>query len=169
MASKKYALKPVLKTFKEGFTLEDEEHKLVYEGRMTKFKLFGAAPYQFTNHITNKTEEYKIGKTVTIEESGIPSFFSTASYFKFNGEKIWDYLHNQGIRIESNLSGDKIGMTYEVSLEGKPLATISTSSPKGKSFITMDKYYAVTCEEKDLDIVFLVAFSIAKTDQILYN
>ena len=60
-------------------------------------------------------------------------------------------------------------MTYNISLEGNPLATIATSSPKGKSFITTDLYYDVTCEEKDLDLVFLVAFSIAKTEQTFYN
>ena len=62
-----------------------------------------------------------------------------------------------------------IGMTYEVSLEGNIIASIATSSPKGKSFITTDKFYDVTCDEKDLDLAFLVAFSIAKTNQIIYN
>lgn len=165
----KYLLKPVLKTIKEGFTLVDENDNLVYEGRMTKFKLFGAAPYTFINHITNKTEEHNIGKTITAEESGIAGMFSTSSHFKFDGEKIWHYLHDKGIRIKTNISSNKIGMSYEVSFEGKPIATIASSSPKGKSIITTDMYYDVICEEKDLDLVFLVAFSIAKTSQIFYN
>ena len=169
MNNKKYLLKPVLKTIKEGFTLVDENDTLVYEGKMIKFSLFGAAPYEFINHVTNKTEEHKIGKTITMEESGVAGFFSTASYFKYDGEKIWNYLHDKGVRINSTLSGSKIGMTYEVSFEGKPVAIIATSSPKGKSIVTMDKYYDVTCEEKDLDLVFLVAFSIAKTNQTFYN
>ena len=59
--------------------------------------------------------------------------------------------------------------TYNVSFEGKPLATIATSSPKGKSLLTTDLYYDITCEEKDLDLVFLVAFSIAKTEQTFYD
>ena len=98
----KYLLKPVLKTIKEGFTLVDENDNLVYEGRMTKFSLFKAAPYEFTNHVTNKKEEHKIGKTVTAEESGVSGMFSTSSYFKYDGEKIWHYLHDKGIRIDSN-------------------------------------------------------------------
>lgn len=169
MATKKYLLKPVLKTIKEGFTLVDENDTLVYEGRMTKFTLFSAAPYQFTNYITNKTEEHKIGKTITAEESGMSGAFSTSSHFKYDGEKIWDYLHNKGIRINSTISSNKLGMTYEISFEGKPLATIATSTPKGKSLITTDMYYDVTCDEQDLDLVFLVAFSIAKTKQTFYN
>ena len=167
----KYLLKPKLATIKQAFFLEDENEKIVYEGKMTKFKLFGASPFELTNHITNKTEEHRIGKTVTVEQGGndLISFMSKRSYFKYDDKKIWDYLHELGVRIDSKLSGDKVGMTYDVTFEGKPLATISSSSPNGKSFITFDLYYDVICEEKDLDLVFLVAFSIAKTEQTFYN
>ena len=167
----KYLLKPKLATIKQAFFLEDETGNVVYEGKMTKFKLFGASPFEFVNHVTNKTEEHKVGKTITVEQGGndFISFMSKRSYFKYDDKKIWDYLHDLGIRIDSKPSSGKIGMTYEVSLEGKPLATIASSSPKGKSFITTDMYYDVICEEKDLDLSFLVAFSIAKTEQTFYN
>lgn len=169
MDNKKYLLKPRLKTLKQGFLLEDENGNLVYEANMLKFSLLGASPYEFVNHITNTREEHKVGKTITTEESGLTGFFSTKSTFKFDGEKIWDYLHKKGIRINSSFSGNKIGMTYEVSFEGKPFATISTSTPKGNSFITTDSYYDVIASEKDLDLVFLVTFAISKTEQAFYN
>ena len=157
----KYALKPVLKTFKQSFYLEDENGTKVYEGNMTKFKLFGAAPHEFINHITNHVEEHMLGKTVTVEQgSGLIGELT---------KKIWDYLHDLGIRIDSRPSGNKLGMTYDVSLKGQPLATIAMSSPKGKSIIATNLYYEVICEEKDLDLVFLVAFSIARTEQTVYN
>ena len=166
----KYILKPKLGTIKQAFFLEDETGNIVYEGKMTKFSLFGASPFEFFNHRTNKIEEHKVGKTLTIEEgNGLISVMSRKSYFKYDGKKIWDYLHDLGIRIESKPSSEKIGMTYEVTFEGKPLATVATSSPKGKSLITTDLYYDVICEEKNLDLVFLVAFSIAKTEQTIYN
>lgn len=168
----KYMLKPKLATVKQAFFLEDENGNMVYEGKMTKFSLFGASPFEMVNHITNKTEEHKIGKTVTIEQNNgiaMVDFLSKRSYFKYDDKKIWDYLHELGIRIDSKLSGNKVGMTYDITFEGKPLATIATSSPKGKSLITTDLYYDVTCEEKDLDLVFLVAFSIAKTEQTFYS
>jgi len=167
----KYLLKPKLNTIKQAFFLEDESGNTIYEGKMTKFSLFGASPFEFINHITNKVEEHKVGKTVTIEQGGndLISFMSKRSYFKYDDKKIWDYLHDLGVRINSSLSSNKIGMTYEISLEGNKLATIASSSPKGKSFITTDMYYDVICEEKDLDLVFLVAFSIARTEQTFYN
>ena len=167
----KYLLKPKLGTIKQAFFLEDETGKIVYEGKMTKFSLFGASPFEMINHITNKIEEHKIGKTITIEQGGndLFSFMSKRSYFKYDDKKIWDYLHDLGIRIDSKFSGNKIGMTYDISFKGNPLAIIATSSRNGKAIITTDMYYDVTCEEENLDLVFLVAFSIAKTEQVFYN
>jgi hypothetical protein len=167
----KYLLKPVLKTAKQAFYLEDENGNTVYEGKMTKFSLLGASPFEFVNHVTGKMEEHKVGKTVTVEQGngGLLSMLSKRSYFKYDGQKIWDYLHDQGIRIESGISGKKLGMSYDVTFKGAPLATIANSSPKGKSIFTTDLYYDVTCEEADLDLVFLVAFSIAKTEQSIYS
>ena len=167
----KYMLKPVLKTAKQAFYLEDENGNTVYEGKMTKFSLLGASPFEFVNHVTGKTEEHKVGKTITVEQGngGLLSMLSKRSYFKYDGQKIWDYLHDQGIRIESGLSGKKLGMSYDVTCKGAPLCTVATSSPKGKSIFTTDLYYDVISEEADLDLAFLVAFSIAKTDQTFYN
>ena len=167
----KYLLRPKLGSIKEGFFLDDENGNLVCEGQVTKFKLFGAAPFEVINHITNKKEEHTIGKTVTSESGStdLTSFLSRKSSFKYDGKNIWDYLHDLGIRIDSNTSSGKIGMTYSITFEGKPLASITSTSPKGKSIITTNLYYDVECEEKDLDLVFLVALSIAKTEQILYN
>ena len=166
-----YLLKPVLKTAKQAFYLEDENGNTVYEGKMTKFSLLGASPFEFVNHVTGRTEEHKVGKTITVEQGngGLISMLSKRSYFKYDGQKIWDYLHDQGIRIESGISGQKLGMSYDVTLKGAPLCTIANSSPKGKSIFTTDLYYDVTCEETDLDLVFLVAFSIAKTEQTIYS
>lgn len=167
----KYLLKPVLKKAKQAFYLEDENGNTVYEGKMTKFSLLGASPFEFVNHVTGKMEEHKVGKTVTVEQGngGLLSMLSKRSYFKYDGQKIWDYLHDQGIRIDSGISGKKLGMSYDVTFKGAPLATIANSSPKGKSIFTTDLYYDVTCEEADLDLVFLVAFSIAKTEQTIYS
>ena len=156
-------------TIKQTFFLEDDNGNIVYEGKMKKFSLFLASPYSFTNFITNKTEEHKIGKTITAEESGLASMLSTKSYFKYDGKNIWDYLHEKGIRINSTLSSDKIGMTHSISFEGKEIATMKSTTPKGKSFITTNLYYDVFCDEKDLDLVFLVAFSIGKTHQTFYS
>lgn len=167
----KYILKPKLGTIKQAFYLEGESNNIAYEARMIKFSLFTASKFEFKNYVTGMVEEHKIGKTITIENGGndLISFLSKKSYFKYDGVKIWDYLHDKGIRIESKPSANKIGMTYIVSFEGKEIGTIATSSNEGKSILTTDLYYDVTCDDKDLDLVFLTAFSIAKTEQVTYD
>ncbi len=166
-----YRLRPVMGTVKQAFNLEDGNGNLVYEGKMTKFKLFGAAPFDFVNHRTGSTVQHQVGKTVTHEElgNGIIGALATKSTFKFDGKDIWDPLHDEGIRIDSGISGSRIGMTYGVTLKGRSLATVATSSPGGKSLLTTDLYYDVACEEADLDMAFLVAFAIAMTHQTFYS
>lgn len=167
MATKTYLLKPSGK-MNQGYSLVEGEN-VVYEASLVKFKLFSASIYEFTNYTNGNKEEHKIGKTITLEENGLIGALSTKSYFKFDGVKIWDYLHEKGVRINSNISTNKIGMTYTVSLEGKEIATIATSSPKGKSFVTTGIFYDVTCDDKDLDIVFLTAYALAKTEQVFVD
>ena len=169
METKTYLFQPEKKFLKQGFFLEDENKNIVYEGKMVKQSLIGAMIFEFVNHVSNKTEEHKVGHTVTTEQTGMFQVFSTKSYFKFDGKNIWDYLHEEGIRIDSNLQDKKIGMTYNVSLKGKEMATIATSSPKGSSIITNNYCLNITTSEENLDLAFLVAFAIAKTNQIFYN
>ena len=104
----------------------------------------------------------QLGETVSYYKVGMELFYAV-------GRTALDYLHDEGIRINTGVSNSKLGMSYEITYKGQYLATIANSSPKGKSILTTDMYYDVTCEEKDLDLVFLTAFSIAKTDQTFYN
>ena len=157
---------------KQGFLMEDGNDTLVYEAKCLKMSLFGPALFEFTNHRTGRSEEHKIGHTITTEHSGplTVEILSTKSHFKFDGRKIWDYLHVQGVRIDSHLSGGSLGMTYRVSLRGTEIATIATASGKNSKFPLTTRYAQhVTCEESDLDLVFLTAFAIARTEQTFYN
>ena len=166
METKTYLFKPD-KKLKQGFTMTDADGKVVYEANMTKFTLFLPFTFQFVNHITNTTTEHKVGHTVTLEQSGLVGMFSTKSHFKFDGKKIWDYLHEQGIRIETNLSQGRIGMTYTVNLKGKEIAKMAMSNPTGKKIILVSDYcYDVETTEEYLDLAFLAAFTFARTDQV---
>ena len=78
-------------------------------------------------------------------------------------------IYPDGTIVEVEYYRKKLQYFAIIKKEGESLTTITTSTPKGKSLITTDMYYDITCEEKDLDLVFLVAFSIAKTEQIFYN
>ena len=169
--AKTYLYQPDKKIMKQGAVLTDESGNTVYEAKMVKNSLFGGMQFAFVNHLTNQTAEHKVGHTLTSESvtGGSIDLMSRKSRFKFDGKNIWDYLHEQGIRIGSGLSGGKLGMTYTVTLKGQPLATLASTTPGGKSLITSSSCYNVTVEEKDLDLAFLVTFAIARTDQVFYS
>ena len=48
--------------------------------------------------------------------------------------------------------GGKLGMSYEVTLKGRHLADLASTTPGGKSLITSAHCYEVTTEEEDLDL-----------------
>lgn len=172
MSNKTYLFRPEKKFFKQGSILLDENNEVVYEAKMLKWTLFRPYKFEFVNCISKKTEEHKVGHTVTsqLTTGNITDAFSVKSSFKYDGKNIWDYLHALGIRIDTNLSGKGLGLTYTVTLKGKPFATIATSSPNGKQgLFTMNTFLKVSCEEQDLDLAFLVAFSIARTEQAFHD
>ena len=89
---------------------------------------------------------------------------------KFDNEKIWDYLHEHGIRIESGIQRGRLGMAYDVTLKGEKIAEIETSAGKGSGFVLTSRFaLEVTTSEEFIDWAFLVAYSIAKTEQTFYS
>lgn len=170
MADHTYFFQPEKKILKQGFFMTDEDKNVVYEAKMLKQPILGAMEFEFVNHITGQSGVHKVGHTVTTETSGLFEFFSIKSSFKYDGENIWDYLHGQGIRIDSSIAGDRIGMSYRISLKGKDMAEIATASPDGgNGLITGASWLKVTAAEEDIDLAFLTAFSIARTDQSFYD
>ena len=170
MAGKTYFFHPEKKILKQGYLLEDDQQQVVYEAKVLKQSLIGASEIEFINHLSGRSETHKVGKTVTTETSGMLGMFSTKSHFKFDGKKIWDYLHEKGIRIDSALSGGKIGMTYRISLRGEEIATIASAAANNSNFIvTSGSCYQVTTSEEHLDIAFLITMAFARTDQAFYD
>ena len=96
--------------------------------------------------------------------------FSLFTAFKFDGKNIWDYLHEQGLRFDSQISSGSIGMTYTLSLQGKEIATLTMANPSGKKLIVVSDFcYDINTTEEYLDFAFLAAFALARTEQIFYN
>ena len=168
METKKYFLRPGKAAVKQSYYLLDENKNTVCEANILKMPVFGAADVEFINHITGQTSMHKVGHTVTTESNGLfgGGALFAKSHFKYDGEKIWDYLHDQGIRIDTGLQGGKLGTSYTVTLKGEPIATIDTASVGG-SFITTKFALDVTTSEEYLDWAFLIAWSIARTDQTI--
>lgn len=157
---------------KPGYIVEDKARNVVYEGKMEKNALVGSRHFVFTDHMTGETTEHEVGHTVT--QSFNDELFSAKSTFKFDGEKIWDVLHERGIRIQTNIVSKFPNMVYTIGRNGRFMATVETS---GKYVHEEDAaehnlnipigryYYRVWTNETDLSDLFLTVFAISETEQ----
>ena len=128
--------------------------------------------FVFTDRRNGTAEEHEVGHTTT--QTFNDEFFSAKSSFKFDGKKIWDVLHERGIRIATDLRSKFPNMTYTVSKDGRFFATVETS---GKYVHEEDAaehtlnipvgryYYRCWTNESDIALLFLTVFAISETEQ----
>ena len=161
-------------SLKPGYIIEDGNRKPLYEGKMAKNALVGARSFEFIDHTTGKVSEHQIGHTMT--NSYNDEFFSVSSWFKFDGENVWDVLHARGLRMSTNLHSKFPRIIYEVTRNGAAFARIETSTiyvheedeAKHKLAIpTGNMYYRFWTASEDFDSLFLTIFAISETEQAI--
>lgn len=155
-----------------GYIVDDEDRDLVFEAPMTKQALIGPRTFTFTNHRTGEVKEHQVGHTTTQTYNN--GWFTTRSWFTFDGKNIWDCLHEQGVRIETDLASIAPRVRYTVSINGRFAATIESSSQyvheedeaQHKIAIPFGRYYyRVWTNEPDFELIFLTVFAISETEQ----
>lgn len=157
---------------KPGYIMEDADRNVLYEGKMVKQALVGARPYEFVNHVTGTVQTHEVGHVMT--QSFNNEFFSTKSWFKFDGRNVWDVLHDSGMRLETDLVARFPNLAYNLSRDGRPVARIETSG----MYVHEDEaaqhavnlpigryYYRIWTNAEDLDALFLTVFAISETEQ----
>ena len=169
---KEYYCKFDGKTFKPGYIVEDADRNLLFEGKMTKQALVGARTFEFNNHVTGSVKEHQVGHTIT--QTYNDELFSASSWFKFDGQNIWEVIHDRGIRISTSIMSKFPNLVYDVAKDGKPFAIIETSGkyvhedeaaehtiniPVGRYF------YRIWTNSEDLESLFLTVFAISETEQ----
>jgi len=161
-------------SFRPGYLIEDADRRPLFEGRMLKDAVAGARTFAFTDHITGKTAEHEVGHLVTQTYDG--SFLGAKSWFRFDGENIWDLLHERGLRIRTDVRSRFPNMTYEASKDGAPFAQFESTSmyvhedeeaahriavPVGRM------YYRCWTVSDDFETLFLTIFSVSESEQTM--
>ena len=159
---------------KPGYIMEDEFRDPVFEAPMTKQALVGPRTFTFTNHATGETKDHEVGHTVS--QTYGDSLYSMKSWFKFDGENIWDLLHARGVRISTDLTSIMPRIRYTISINGTFAATVESSSKyvheedeaQHKVAIPVNGwYYRVWTNETDIETIFLTVFAISETEQAI--
>lgn len=161
-------------TLKPGYILEDAARKVLFEGKMTKQAMIGARTYSFIDHTTGRTVEHEVGHTVT--QTYNDNGWSASSWFKFDGQNVWDLLHARGLRLQTNMRSKFPNVTYEISSGGLPFAVIETSgkyvhedeAAEHKMNVPIGRfYYRVWTNTRDFETLFLTIFTISETEQMI--
>ena len=160
-------------SLRPGYIVEDRARSVVYTAEMTKNAVIGNRTFAFTDR-QGRTVEHQVGHTVT--ESFSNEFFSTTSFFKFDGVNIWDVLHDRGVRIATDFHSALPKVIYTVSQNGRFFATIETSgkyvheedAAEHKLNVPVGRYYfRCWTDSQDLELLFLTVFAISETEQAI--
>lgn len=161
-----------LGTAKVGHQLEDENRRVLYEAKMTKFNPMSAFEFDFIDHEHNKTVRHLIGHT---EETDWNSLIIDNNHtFTFDGKDVWKQLRNLGVKIDSRFGQAKGVMPcYTISRNGDELAYVESTSQyvheedeeahKVAGNIPVQGFYRVRTKEKNLDLLFVILVAIARS------
>ena len=151
--------------------LDNDERTPVYEAVCEKMTLFKATPFTFKNLVSGWSEKMTVSHTVTTSAGAYNFSVDIDSYFKLNGENIWNVLSGMGIDFRFSLRG--VTCCYRAILNGEHIGDIETAgteamkpkyknNPLGK--IPAEGIYRISGDERYLDELFLLTFALTKTN-----
>ena len=154
--------------------MEDAGRNLLFEAVCDKFSLVGDSLYTFKDREHGAEKQYSVGKTLTQSSDGLFALDNHSS-FLLDGKDIWKTLHRNGVRIETGLDGLK--WAYTLYRDEEPIARIVSTGRKvheedergALSKMPAPGFFRIWTKEKYLDVIFLVAFAISRTDMTLYD
>lgn len=150
-----YMVKPDKSLTKQGYFMEDKNGVVVYEAKCTKRSLT-SMDFDFVNRVAGSNTPHKVGLTTATGDGLIAK-----SSFKFDGVNVWDVLHQKGIRVEQKLH-KTLGSTYTVSLKGVEIGTMESS-------LKYANQLQMVTASTELDLLFLTAFAILRTEQTVVD
>ena len=163
-------------TAKAGHRLEDADRKVLYEAKVTKFSLIGATGMDFIDHEKGTTTPHQVGHEINTEYNSI--LIDNHSGFKLDGEDIWKHLKQNGVVIESSfMPGKPLWPQYRVLRDGEEIGLLESSgvhvheedaAQDGKlaKIIPARGYFRIQTQEKNLDLLFVVAMAFARTSAL---
>ncbi|MBR5380009.1 MAG: DUF3592 domain-containing protein [Clostridia bacterium] len=159
-------------SLRPGYLIEDADKNVLFEGKMLKNALVGSRSYEFVDHVSGRSETHEVGHTVT--QTFDNEFFSARSWFKIDGENVWDLLHDRGLRMNTDLHSRFPSPIYDVTKAGEMYARIESTSryvheedekahrlavPTGRM------YYRFWTASDDLETMFITMFALSETEQ----
>ncbi len=161
-----------LGTAKGGHRIEDANHNVLYEAKMTKFTLTAPFGFDFIDREHGRTTPHLIGHEET-SDWGNSLLLDNHYTFTLDGEDIWKHLKRNGITVESSLTG-AARTEYIIRRNGKQIAVAVSSSQnvheedeaaksKLSSLIPVRGFYRIRTTETDLSLLFVTLLAFARS------
>ncbi|MBQ7645739.1 MAG: hypothetical protein IJS94_00575 [Clostridia bacterium] len=161
-----------LGTPKYGHRIEDKDRKVLYEAKMTKFTLTNPFGFDFIDHENGTTTPHYVGHEEQTEWNSL--IIDNHSTFTFDGEDIWKHLKKNGITFNAHFASGKIlAPEFYVFRDGEQIAEAITTCqyPHEEdeaqhsiaNKVPVRGFYRIKTSEKNLDLLFVVMLSIART------
>lgn len=156
----------------QSYIMETPQRTPVFEAICDKIGVVSDYEYTFKNHQTGVSRPCKVSHTLT-QSNGIGMGFSiaTASAFKIEGKRNWDYLGELGYSIEPGIRGIKLNFDlyhYGVKVGNLEAAGVNILSDDKQyrlgDAIPGKGLYKVTCRPSDIEGAFFACFSAARTE-----
>ena len=163
-----------LGTPKYGHRIEDQARRVLYEAKMTKFTLTQPFGFDFIDHEHNTTAPHLVGHS---EESQWDTLLIDNHYtFELDGVDVFQHLKENGIRVETAISGGSgrlLGTNYRILRDGAEIAKAESCSQypheedaekhKVAGAIPMQGFYRIWTREQNLDLLFVTMLAFARS------
>ena len=144
---------------------------MLYEAKMTKFSLAAPFGFDFIDHEHGKTTPHLVGHEESTERDSL--LFDNHYTFSFDGQDIWKHLRQNGVSVESSLTG-LARMEYKILRDGRQIALAVGSSQnvheedeeaksKLSSLVPVRGFYRVTTTDTDLSLLFVILLAFARS------
>ena len=163
-------------TVKVGYHIEDEEGRVLYEAKMTRFTVGTPYGFDFIDHEHSRVSPHLIGHDENTEWE--TPLFDNQYTFTFDGEDVGKYLNRNGIRVESALNGPRngsvVGANYKIFRDDVEIAYVESSgrnlhekdtARKGffRKLLPIRGFYQVQTSETNLELLFVVLLAFARS------
>ena len=154
------------------FVLKSDKYETLFEGNLVKGRIFSASDFEFINTKLGNKVLHKVGKTVTKSSGTTSGAISVStvkdSYFKLDGEKVFDVLAKKGYMLRCTATGL---IKNEVSLfKGNTVVAVLKLNEKGprqenvSGIGNTQRNTVITSDLEDLEVLFLAAFIMSRVE-----
>lgn len=154
----------------QSYILETTEREPVIEINCDKVGVVSDFVFTFKNHLTGKEVTRNVGHTLTTSYGSDKFSIVDKSYFKIDGENIWNYLGEMGYSVEPYM--DPLVFSYKIRHYGVEVADLKAAGTnvlpqyegkEGLRDVAMGGgLYKVSCREEDAEAVAMVAFAVSR-------